>query len=84
MQTSGAVHFYGRSPVVRYDLMDEPTYTRFVTDARKAGVPLYALLFGNDRLEFERRWPGSWLRLGGLEEASLWRLREPAIPAAAR
>ena len=84
MQTSGAVHFYGRLPVVRYDLMDEPTYARFVTDARKANVPLYALLFRNDRIEFERRWPGSWLRLGGIEEASLWRLREAAAPAVAR
>jgi len=80
MQASGAVYFYGRSPIVRYDLMDEPTYARFVADARRARVPLYGLLFRNDRLEFDRRWPGSWLRLGGLEEASLWRLREAAAP----
>ncbi|HVN75142.1 MAG TPA: hypothetical protein VMT19_02410 [Thermoanaerobaculaceae bacterium] len=77
MQTSGAVYFYGRSPIVRYDLMDEPTYTRFLADARDSGVEPFALLFRNDRLEFERRWPGAWVRVGGLEQASLWRLRAP-------
>ena len=84
MQTSGAVYFYGRSPIVRYDLMDEPTYVRFIADARRAGVPLYALLFRNDRVEFDQRWPGSWQRLGGLDEASLWRLAETTAPTAHR
>jgi hypothetical protein len=84
MQTSGAVYFYGRSPIVRYDLMDEPTYVRFTADARRAGVPLYALLFRNDRVEFDQRWPGSWQRLGGLDEASLWRLAETTAPTAHR
>lgn len=81
MQTTGAVDFYGRLPVVRYDLLDEPTYRRFVADARSAGTPLFALLFRNDRLEFERRWPGEWTRLDGLGEASLWEFRGLPAPA---
>ena len=84
MQTSGALYFYGRSPIVRYDLMDEPTYVRFLADARGSGIPLYALLFRNDRLEFERRWPGAWVRIGGLDEASLWRLADPSVATATR
>jgi hypothetical protein len=73
MQTTGAVYFYGHRPIIRYDLLDEDAYARFRAAARAAGVPLYALLFRIDRLEFERRWPGQWERIGGLEEASLWR-----------
>ncbi len=83
MQTSGAVYFYGRSPIVRYDLLDDGSYARLVGDARAAGVGLYALLFRNDRLEFERRWPGAWQRLDGLGEASLWRLADAAPSARA-
>jgi hypothetical protein len=82
MQTSGAIYFYGHCPIVRYDRLDDASYTRFRADAAAAGVPLYALLFRNDRLEFERRWPGAWERVGGLEQASLWRPR--ASPASAR
>ncbi|MBZ5586933.1 MAG: hypothetical protein LAO05_00025 [Acidobacteriia bacterium] len=82
MQTSGAVNFYGHLPIVRYDLLDQPTYARFVADAKALGIPLYALLFRNDRLEFERRWPGEWVRLDGLDEASLWQLKSGAVPAA--
>lgn len=79
MQTSGAVYFYGRLPIVRYDLLGDRDYARFLADARAAGVPLYALLFRIDRLEFERRWPTDWQRVGGLEEASLWRLRDETM-----
>ena len=81
MQTSGAIYFYGRHPIVRYDLLDEASCTRFRADALAAGVPLYALLFRIDRLEFERRWPGAWERVGGLEQASLWRPRASPAPA---
>ncbi len=84
MQTSGAIYFYGRSPTVRYDLLDDAAYARLLADARRRGTPLRALLFRNDRLEFERRWPGDWVRVGGLEEASLWRPRaEAGAPPAA-
>ncbi len=82
MQTSGAIHYYGRRPIVRYDLMDERTYMRFRADARNAGVPVYALLFRIDRLAFERRWPDGWEPLGTLGEASLWRPRATGQGAA--
>jgi len=81
MQTTGAVDFYGRLPVARYDLLDERAYRRFVAAARAAGTPLFALLFRNDRLEFDRRWPGEWVRLDGLGEASLWELRGAPAPS---
>jgi len=77
MQTSGAIYYYGHRPIVRYDLLDEASYKRFRADVSAAGVPLYALLFRIDRLEFERRWPGAWERVGGLGQASLWRPRTP-------
>lgn len=80
IETSGAIYFYGHCPIVRYDRLDDASYTRFRADAVAAGVPLYALLFRNDRLEFERRWPGAWERVGGLEQASLWRPRTSPAP----
>jgi hypothetical protein len=80
MQTTGAIYFYGHRPIVRYDLLDEDAYARLRTDAATAGVPLYALLFRIDRLEFERRWPGEWERLDGLEEASLWQPKTTPPP----
>ena len=83
MQTTGAIYFYGHRPIVRYDLLDDVAYARFRADAKDAGVPLYALLFRIDRLEFERRWPGQWEHIGDLGEASLWQPRAPAPPAPA-
>jgi hypothetical protein len=80
MQTSGAIYYYGHHPIVRYDLLDDAAYKRFRADASMAGIPIYALLFRIDRLEFERRWPGEWERLGGLGEASLWRPRPSPVP----
>jgi hypothetical protein len=77
METSGAMYFYGHSPIVRYDHLDEASYTRFRASAAAAGVPVYALLFRIDRLEFERRWPGAWELIGSLGKASLWRPRAP-------
>jgi hypothetical protein len=84
METSGAMYFYGHSPIVRYDHLDEALYSRFRADAAAAGVPLYALLFRIDRLAFERRWPGAWELVGRLGKASLWRPRTPLAPQTKR
>jgi hypothetical protein len=72
MEASGAIYYYGHRPIVRYDHLDEASYARFRAEASAANVPLYALLFRIDRLEFERRWPGAWDRVGSLGQASLW------------
>jgi hypothetical protein len=79
MESSGAMYFYGHHPIVRYDRLDEASYTRFRADAAAAGVPIYALLFRIDRLEFERRWPGAWEFVDSLGKASLWRPRTPVM-----
>lgn len=66
MEASGAIYYYGHHPVVRFDHLDEASYARFRAEASAANVPLYALLFRIDRLEFERRWPRAWQRVGSL------------------
>jgi hypothetical protein len=84
MEASGAIYYYGHHPVVRYDHLDDTSYTRFRAEASAAHVPLYALLFRIDRLEFERRWPGAWELVGRLGPASLWAPRIPPAGAPTR
>jgi 4-amino-4-deoxy-L-arabinose transferase-like glycosyltransferase len=85
--TSGAVFFYTPFSVLRWDLIDQKDFARYVELARAAGRPVRAMLF--DEFEddaFKERVPGEWKRLDTVGKIGLWELiaARPAPPEPAR
>jgi hypothetical protein len=72
MEMSGALKFYTRRGIVRYDLIKpaETTLVKSRTAAR--GFRWYALLFPHEVDEAKRRIAGKWTRLGAMSSISLW------------
>jgi len=75
MQTSGALFYYTDFTLVRWDWLSVGTQTgtKVETAIRKAGLPLYTVLFPFEREEVLRSvMPGTWTQIGAIEDVTIW------------
>lgn len=74
MQFSGAMETYGLGTMARWDWMERRKFPGFRRRAETEGYGLYALMFPFEVRDAAPRLPGNWKYLGGVGDASLWRL----------
>jgi len=81
-QASGALMFYGRLPIIRYDRLSDQTAQALLQRAGRGELHLYALLFNVDVGPFEARFGNKWRQVGQLGQARLRRppARQPPPP----
>jgi hypothetical protein len=74
MQMSGALKFYTRRLVVRWDAVKPDQWRPLKERATERGYQWYALLQPHEVEEAQRRLPGKWVQIGRLRHISLWRI----------
>ena len=79
MQVSGALFYYTRFPIVRWDDFDGDSLRRLENEASGTGHTLYAMLFPFERealLPFlaSSPHPGRWTEIGAVRDVTIWRL----------
>jgi hypothetical protein len=76
MQASGALFYYTRFTVIRWDALDQANVGRVDAAIRNSRKPLYAVLFpfesGESRV-LEKRMPGRWIQVGNVQDVTIWR-----------
>ncbi len=79
LYASGAVHYYTRCAVLRWDMIERAEFEEFAGRVDLNAQPVYALLFREEeRQAFEERLPGRWEKLHENARAGVWRFLEPA------
>lgn len=75
MQTSGALFYYTHRTIVRWDMLRAGDFSRLEELCRRAGRPIYAILFPfEEHMLNDGTCRGDWRRLGQLGPVSIWRL----------
>jgi hypothetical protein len=74
MQMSGALKFYTRRSIVRYERVEPNQWHLLKERARERGYQWYALLMPFEIEDAQKRMPGKWEQLGAVDEISLWRI----------
>ena len=79
MQTSGALFYYTRFTLVRWDALTPSDSKRVAQACAAAGQPLYAVLFPFEFEEapwnaFAKHLTGHWTQVGAIRQVSIWRL----------
>ncbi len=80
MQTTGVFHYAGQFTLVRWDVLDVPLSREVYAAARRAGRPVYAVLFPFEIEDwgcFRGRLAGRWTKIGAVRYATIWRLDDP-------
>ncbi|MGH9838598.1 MAG: YfhO family protein, partial [Blastocatellia bacterium] len=77
MEMSGAIKFYTRRPIVRWDIVAPDHWPLVKARAAEKGMKWYALLLPHEVEEAKKRLPGTWVELGVEGSVSMWRI-EPA------
>lgn len=72
MQMSGAVDFYARRPILRWDLLPPEYWDIVKKDIASRGRPLYALLQEHEIEGAKKAVPGTWKEIGRMNPISLW------------
>jgi hypothetical protein len=76
MQASGALHYYTKFPLLRYDLMPPEDFTRAAEIARAQDRPIYAPLFPFELEEVvEAKLGGTWEKVATIDYITIWRLQ---------
>jgi len=83
MQPSGALFYYTRFPVVRWDTMTSADFHRIAAACTAAGRPVYAALHQDEingvrEAVFPRRLTGHWTQIAAIRYLSIWRYDPPA------
>ena len=81
MQMSGAMFFYSRHPIVRFDIVAPRDLDRLLEFTRRAGTPVYALVFEFEVDALLERFPGVFEDFGQSGRSRLFRLAPPARPS---
>jgi hypothetical protein len=71
-QASGALFYFTRFTLLRYEEMSPPVSQRIATSLQAAGRPLYAVLFPFE-VEKLKGLPGKWDRIASVDDVSVWR-----------
>jgi hypothetical protein len=74
MEMSGALKFYTRRLIVRWDLIPPDQWQSLKERAAERGHKFYALLMPQEVEEAKKRLPGRWVQMGTLRHMSLWRI----------
>lgn len=80
MQMSGALFFYSRHPIVRFDIVTLRDLDRLLEFTRRAGTPVYALVFEFEVDALLERFPGVFEDVGQSGRSRLFRVAPPALP----
>ena len=73
--SSGAIYYYTPLPALLYDSVEPAEFARYLTLARNAGRPIYAVLFATEEEDsIHRRCPGAWTRIASAGNIGIWRL----------
>ena len=83
-QLSGSVLFYNTQPIVRWDFISPSEFDLLCRTAAAQHRPIYAPLFGSEKVEMQKKLGGKWLAIGHAGVVSIWRLAEPAATEVAR
>ncbi|MBI4915529.1 MAG: glycosyltransferase family 39 protein [Acidobacteria bacterium] len=84
MQMSGALFFYSRHPIVRFDIVTPRDLERLLATTRHAGTPVYALVFEFEVDTLLERFPGVFEDFGQSGRSRLFRLAPGARPPSRR
>lgn len=72
---TGSLYFYTKLPTILYDAPTREELARYLTIAREAGRPIYAIIFDVEEDAFLRDWcPGNWQRTATVDHVGIWRL----------
>ena len=80
MQTSGAIFYYTKLTVVRWDVLSPAEFERIAAACAAAGRPLYASLYSFEIKEqgaFPRHLPGRWTQMAAVHDTTIWRYDSP-------
>jgi hypothetical protein len=82
-QLSGALYYYTKFPVLRWELVNPSEFASFRALAEQAGRPICALLFDAEEPEaLQQKCPGPWVKISAVNNTALWRLEGPPAAAA--
>ncbi len=74
---TGTFYYYSDFPVLRWDQLEAPAFTRYAELSRAAGRPVCSVIFDWEEKDAFRRCPGAWRRIGGVRNVGLWQLDPP-------
>ncbi len=80
MQTSGALFYYTKFTLLRWDAVSPAEFERIAAACAAAGRPVFALLYPFEIEEqgaFRRHLTGRWTPVASIRRASVWRLESP-------
>jgi 4-amino-4-deoxy-L-arabinose transferase-like glycosyltransferase len=83
MQPSGALFYYTKFPIIRWDMITPGDFQRIAAACTAAGMPVYATLFPREiefahGAEFPWHVPGRWTQIGTVRHVSIWRYDPPS------
>jgi hypothetical protein len=74
MQTSGALLYYTKFTIVRWDQFTKDTFVDIERRTVSFGSPIYAVLFPFEKKEvLEQRMPGAWRQIAFFDPITIWR-----------
>ena len=76
-QLSGSSLFYNTQPIVRWDFLNPSDFELLRQTAAAQHRPIYAPLFGSEKIEMQKRLGGHWLAVGHAGIVTIWRLAGP-------
>jgi Bacterial membrane protein YfhO/Dolichyl-phosphate-mannose-protein mannosyltransferase len=74
MELSGALKFYTRRPILRWDLVAPEHWSTIKTRAAEKGMKWYALLMPHEVDDARKRLGGAWSEMAKEGPVSLWRI----------
>jgi hypothetical protein len=80
MQTSGALFYYTKFTVFRWDTISSSEFERIVAACAAAGRPVYALLYSFEISEqgaFRKHLTGHWTKIASVHDTTVWRYDFP-------
>jgi hypothetical protein len=80
MQTSGALFYYTKFTLVRWDVITPGEFERIAAACAAAGRPVYASLYRfeiEQQEGFKKHLPGHWTQIASIDDTSVWRYDAP-------
>lgn len=74
-EMSGALKFYTKRPIVRWDYVTAEMWPRLESQVRQAGYQFYAMLLPHELDKARQVIPGQWTELGRMQHISLWQIQ---------
>jgi hypothetical protein len=80
MQTSGALFYYTKFTVFRWDTISPSEFAQLAAACAAAGRPVYALLYSfeiGEQGAFRKHLTGHWTRVASVRDTSIWHYDAP-------